>query len=605
MGALPLDCFSDPRPARNSLRYNHFAPRPAVVKCCERRAAPFALKNSQAPLNLVKRMFLSSHRARSLLAALLFAVMSAHAQSPASPAASSKNTVPPDPLGRTTPRSAMYNFLESCHHDALDRAAAYLDLRRIPLSERASKAPALARSLCIVINRDAQFELNNLSNSPEGTFDSALAPNQDLLDVFHLNGETVPLYLARENDQGRQIWLVSADSVARLPLLSALTEETPFEKHLPAPLVKTRIIGTSLWVWIVLIGIAVILSVLSRLLSRAVLALIKPLATRANLRAYRLSTFIEPLRLLIVVAAFRVAIEFFPPSALLRQYLLYLITLLVTIGVASVIMRVADLISDRILSRLDPKERALSYSVFRVGVRFVKICIFCIAVLFLLHQWGYKIDALLAGLGVGGLAVALAAQKTIENLFGGISVISDRPVLVGDYCQFGSQAGTVEDIGLRSTRIRTNDRTLVTIPNAQFSTMTLENFSRRDRIWFHPSLQLRRDTPPAKIREFMSAVERLLREHPMMDVPEVPVRFTKILDQSFSIEIFAYVKSSDYNKFLVVQSELLLKLLEIAERLNIRFALPIQESLTATLSQPASDESLRLVPHFDDDTASR
>src|SRR5207237_8568046 len=110
-------------------------------------------------------------------------------------------------------------------------------------------------------------------------------------------------------------------------------------------------------------------------------------------------------------------------------------------------------------------------------------------VLWVLGAWGYNVDTVLAGLGVGGIAVALAAQKTIENLFGGVSVISDKPVLVGDFCQFGGQVGTVEDIGLRSTRIRTLDRTVVTVPNSQFSTMTLENFSRRDRIWFHSMLR--------------------------------------------------------------------------------------------------------------------
>jgi MscS family membrane protein len=155
-------------------------------------------------------------------------------------------------------------------------------------------------------------------------------------------------------------------------------------------------------------------------------------------------------------------------------------------------MRVVDVLADRVMTRLDPRERAVSYSVAPLLVRFVKICIFCFAILFVLTAWGYNTTTILAGVGVGGLAVALAAQKTIENLFGGIALISDRPVLVGDLCQFGGQLGTVEDIGLRSTRIRTLDRTLVTIPNSQFSTMTLENYSKRDRMWFHPALHLHR-----------------------------------------------------------------------------------------------------------------
>jgi MscS family membrane protein len=243
-------------------------------------------------------------------------------------------------------------------------------------------------------------------------------------------------------------------------------------------------------------------------------------------------------------------------------------------------MRIVDVLSDRIISRLDPRERALSYSVFPLIGRFVKICIFCLAVIWILSAWGYNTTTILAGVGVGGLAVALAAQKTIENLFGGISLISDRPVLVGDVCQFGGQVGTVEDIGLRSTRIRTPDRTVVTIPNSQFSTMTLENFSKRDRIWFHPTLRLRRGTTPGQIRDMMDAVTRILQEHPQIDASGVPLRFSKISDLSFDLDIFAYVLTADYNQYLKVQTEVLLKFLEAASERNIEFAVPFSESLT-------------------------
>jgi MscS family membrane protein len=128
----------------------------------------------------------------------------------------------------------------------------------------------------------------------------------------------------------------------------------------------------------------------------------------------------------------------------------------------------------------------------------------------LLGNWGYTTSTILAGVGVGGLAVALAAQKTLESLFGGIAVISDRPVLVSDLCLFGDRTGRVEDIGLRSTRIRTLDRSLVTIPNGQFSSTEPENLSRRDRIWFHPRLSLARETTPLQIRERLHSPSHLL-----------------------------------------------------------------------------------------------
>jgi MscS family membrane protein len=128
--------------------------------------------------------------------------------------------------------------------------------------------------------------------------------------------------------------------------------------------------------------------------------------------------------------------------------------------------------------------------------RVFKITIVILAIAAILSNWGYNTTTILAGLGIGGVAIALAAQKTIENLFGGVAVISDHPVSVGDFCRFGDRVGTIEDIGLRSTRIRTPDRTLLNVPNAQFSSMTLENFSRRDKTLFHLTLNLRRDTTP-------------------------------------------------------------------------------------------------------------
>jgi MscS family membrane protein len=211
-----------------------------------------------------------------------------------------------------------------------------------------------------------------------------------------------------------------------------------------------------------------------------------------------------------------------------------------------------------------------------------------------LDQWGVRITTILAGLGVGGLAVALAAQKTLENLLGGISIITDRPVLVGDFCQFGGQSGTVADIGLRSTRIRTSERTVVTIPNSQFSTMTIENLSRRDRILFKHSLQLRRDTSAYQIRALMQAIEELLRHDPKVEASELPVRFVAITPQSFNLEIFAYILTSDGSEFLRRQTSLLLQILDLAEKAGVRFAVPFYETITPALSaenEPVAERS--------------
>ena len=490
-----------------------------------------------------------------------------------------------DPLRRTTPRSAIYAFLQACHSGQEDIAAQYLDLRRFRSDQRSTQGQQLAKDLCQILDRETHFEVGHLSNDPEGYTRDHLASNVDELASIDVNQQSVQLTMQRVTQGNVSVWLVSPDSVSQIPKLRASADESSFEKKLPETLVRTRFIGTSLWVWFALILAALLISLLSRLLTRFFLLLLRPLAQRyAKLHANRIETFVEPVRFAVSVVIFGALIQIIGPSALVRDYLSKLLTLLFVLSCASILMRVIDVISDTISSRLDPRQRAFSYSVLPLLVRTVKIVLFSIAVLFVLAAWGYNTNAILAGLGVGGVAVALASQKTIENLFGGISVISDRPVLVGDVCQFGGQIGTVEDIGLRSTRIRTADRTLVTVPNASFSTMTLENYSKRDRMLFKPTLSLRRDTAPEDIRKMMDAIAQIMKDHPQVDPTGVPVRFSKITKESFDLDLFSYVLTTDGDQFLRVQNELLLKIIEAAIALKIEFAVPITQTVPTSFS---------------------
>ena len=487
-----------------------------------------------------------------------------------------------DSLHRSTPRSSILNFLEACRSDHYLLAARYLDLSKIPFEKRRVEGAELARQLADILDKDPRFEVDQLSDNPAGEANNGPTPNNEILLERNGSDDDSSLLLSRVEQQGILVWIVSADSVSRISDLDALEGASEIEKHMPKFLVRHRILGTPWWAWISLIVLAVLLYGLSNLLSRLFLFILTPVVKRfsKSMQTYRLATLTDPLRLLISLAVFRAVMELVTPSALLRDYLTKLLILFFALGVAALVMRIVNLASTQYMARLSPSERTLSYSVLPLGVRIVRICIFLIAVIFILASWGYNTNALLAGLGVGGLAIALAAQKTIENLFGAISLISDHPVLVGDSCQFGTQSGTVEDIGLRSTRIRTADRTVVTIPNSVFSAMTLENFSRRDRIWFHPTLRVRRDTAPDKVREMIEAVAEILRSHPSVQPGAVPVRLTKITDYSLDLEIFAYVATTDYDEYLRVQSDLFLKFLEASRQHQVEWSLPVAESVS-------------------------
>jgi len=332
-----------------------------------------------------------------------------------------------------------------------------------------------------------------------------------------------------------------------------------------------------------LVAIAPALWIAAGLLARALAAMMRPVASAQVFRG--------PLRIFVAAAGFRAALQMARPSTLPRLFIERSLGLLFALAAAWAAAIVVDLIAEQWRSHLDPREQAVTYSVLPLGRQVLRLSLFLVAILGVLSVWGYNTSTILAGIGVGGLAVALAAQKTIENLFGGLSVIGDRPVLVGDVCRFGDRTGTVTHIGLRSTRIRTPDRTIISVPNSQFSSMALENISRRDKIWFHPTLNLRRDTTSEQLLRVLSSFHEILTAHSRVEAGGIPVRFIGVGPYSLDIEVVAYVTTSDYDEFLALQQELLLKLLQAVEQAGTALAVPLQESFALPRAPQAPPQS--------------
>jgi len=494
------------------------------------------------------------------LAALLFAVVLC-AQTPAPEVK--------DPLGRTTPQQSIFNFLEACHARDYAKATYYLDLGRMSAGDRAKTGLDLARQLEDLLD-DSTFDIATLSRDPEGDL-SDLSPNIDNLASFEVRGQPIVLQLEREEPRpGNRIWVVSAPSVALIPKAHQAVAETPFEKKLPQVLVTFEILDTPVWRWIALALAAVALWFIGKLLAAAMTKLLKPVTDASG--------FAGALRFALLAAGLRVAMEFASPATLSRTFLERGLGLILALAAAWAGAIAVDLVSDRWRSRLNPRLQAVSYSVLPLGRQVLKLAVFLIAILAVLNAWGYNTNAILAGVGVGGIAVALAAQKTIEDLFGGVSVISDRPVLVGDVCRFGDRTGTVIHIGLRSTRLRTPDRTVVSVPNGQFATMTLENISGRDKIWFHPTLNLRRDTTSEQLLRVLASLREILTTNPKVETGPIPVRFVGVGAYSLDVEVNCYVKTTDFDDFLATQQELLLRILQAVEQAGTRLAVPLQES---------------------------
>ncbi|MEI6806242.1 MAG: mechanosensitive ion channel family protein [Myxococcaceae bacterium] len=222
-----------------------------------------------------------------------------------------------------------------------------------------------------------------------------------------------------------------------------------------------------------------------------------------------------------------------------------------------------------------------------LGRRTLKVAVTILALITFLQNIGVHVTALLAGLGVGGIALALGAQKMIGDLIGGIMLVLDRPIRVGDDCIFGTQIGKVEEIGIRTTRIRTPDRSVISVPNADFSQMQLENLSVRDRIRFNCVIGIHRASTPDQLRYLLVEFRKLLYAHPKIDQEPARVRLVAVGASSLDIEINAYVLTNQNAEFLAVREDLFLRFLDKVREAGTSLALPMQENILSAAIEPA------------------
>jgi MscS family membrane protein len=469
-----------------------------------------------------------------------------------------------DPLDRESPESSVNSFLQACHAHDYVKAAKYLDLSKLTAEQRLKNGPELAQEVQQILDRDAQFDVANLSHEPEGSRAGELPANRERVDSFTVNGQTLDLELERGRlRSGIYVWLFSPDSVERIPQIVRLTSNSPVEKHLPDPLVSWKIAGTPAWRVIALFLLALALAAFSRMLSRFALLCCEPFLKRILPKMNRsvLAALVGPLALLVAVILFRAGMEWLEPSPKLHLFLTRALTVLFFSALFWLSAAVVDLSAGHLRIALREKHQGF-YSVLPLASPIVKLIILALMIVAVLSSWGYNTTTILAGLGVGGIAIALAAQKTIENLFGGVSIITDRPVSVGDYCKFGDKEGTVEDIGLRSTRLRAPDRTLVTVPNGQFSSTTIENISARDKMLFHFTLNLSRDTTPDQVRSLLDAITKILTGNPKLEPSETPVHFAGVGKDSMDLEMSVFVLTQNGDEFAQIQQDLYLRILD-------------------------------------------
>lgn len=246
------------------------------------------------------------------------------------------------------------------------------------------------------------------------------------------------------------------------------------------------------------------------------------------------------------------------------------------------VFSVVDLLSEWMAEHLRETGQGGMIGAIPLGRRTLKVAVTILALITFLQNIGVHVTALLAGIGVGGIAIALGAQKMIGDLIGGIMLVLDRPVRVGDDCRFGTQAGLVEEIGIRTTKIRTRERSVISVPNADFSQMQLENLSMRDRIRFNCVIGIHRASTPDQLRFLLVEFRKLLYAHPKIDQDPARVRLVGIGPSSLDIEINAYVLTSENGEFLAVREDLFLRFLDKVTEAGTTLAVPLQETIVSS-----------------------
>jgi MscS family membrane protein len=487
---------------------------------------------------------------------------------------------PADPLGRTTPRGTVLGFLKAARKGSYEAAAGYLDT-----SLRGQPAEIAAQHLSFVLDRRLPTRLNELSDLPQGSIPFPAKPNLELVGTIATKNGNVDILLQRvDREKAGSLWLFSSATLAALPELYAEAKDESLKVVIPEFLVNTTIVRIPLYQWLaLLVGVPAflfVLGLLNRLISRTVSKLHRKLRPKVNSPHFEILPV--PVRLLLLAAAIEWALERVTLPILERQLWSTGVVILTIVACTWLLCRLLRWLETRVRLRMIGLNRAGLISVLRLSRWGAEAIVLLGGLLIGLHHFGVNATAALAGLGIGGVAIALAAQKTLEHVIGGVSIMIDRVVRVGDLVKVGETLGNVEDIGLRSTLIRTFDRSVVSVPNGSLATVTLENLSRRDSFWFHHTLRLHSETTAAQLRSVLEGISAMLACNRGSVRDSIRVRFLGFAaDSSLELELFAYITASDWADFLALQGERLLQVMDVVQAAGTRLAPPAQTSYLA------------------------
>ena len=508
------------------------------------------------------------------------------------PAPAPAATPEPEQESPDSPRASARSFVELTTKKGDYKAAArYLQL---PPAEEA-RGPELARRMRAVLERRFDIDLDKVSPLPEGATQDGLPAGVDIVgSIMDDRGGHEPVYIVRSRDAAGTYWAFSKQTVSRI---DGWYDELPdrwVRDWVPQSLQRYGPGGLMWWQWLALPVLLVLALVLGRVLGVFSTAVLRRLFLRTRTTwDERLLARVSPALTLLWAAA--AAALLLPWLALLpeaHRSARSVLGGLVTVAVFWAIWRSVDVWMQFLMERPWAVGNSSARSVISITRNLGKALIAVGGVVAALGALGYPVATVLAGLGIGGIALAFGAQKTIENLFGSIALAADQPFRVGDFVKIEDFTGNVERIGMRSTQVRTIDRTLITVPNGKLSEMRIEDFARRDRIRFATTVGLPYGTSEKEVRQVVEGIEKLLRGNPRVWPDVVVSRLAAFSPSSLDVEVLCWFATTDFDDFRRLRQDALLGILRVVEEAGTSLAFPTRTvHVTGIEPRPAPERA--------------
>ena len=482
---------------------------------------------------------------------------------------------PHDEYNRSTPRSSLLALADAIKDKDFERAVNYLDLRNLPFSmdkkKGAQNAPNLVKKLVVVASRAMTISLEDLSDDPLGHKDDGLPAYRDRITTMKTKNGPVDILMQRvPRGDGVFIWKISNATVALIPELNDEFGYGLIGEKLSEIFPSYVISGFEVWQLVMLAALLLFGYVISYVVT---FILMKVLVKPQRFNKQRLKKFIVgPLHFLIVVIFVRSTFYMISPSLVARA--IFETKTFLIIAVSWVMMGVVDFVIYQLAERMKRNGQEDAAVLLKPAASTIKLIVVILAVISWMNNLGYEVTALLAGLGIGGFAVALAAQKSLENLIGSIIIYTSQPVRVGDFCKFGTTLGTVEEIGLRATQLRTLARTVVHVPNALFAAAEIENLTSRDKILYRTRLRLSYEDTPDQVEQVLTKIRELIDLHKFIDEENSRVRFLEFGEYAQELELYIYIKTQDFAEYLEYREDVNLKINRIVESTGVKLVVP-------------------------------